>query len=117
MTECSIATVLDHYGANVHVPLTGWHSVRCPFHDDHQASARINVALDAFICLRCGVKAGSALRLIESRECVSSAAAREYAKKEIGEDIPPIPQAVSQSARHRKRNRDGWKRVPSRPWD
>jgi DNA primase len=38
---------------------SGWRSVRCPFHDDTNASASANVSVGAFACHACGVQGDS----------------------------------------------------------
>lgn len=42
----------------------GWCSVRCGNHDDRRASARCNVDEGCYVCLACGLKASSPLRLV-----------------------------------------------------
>lgn len=117
MSELSIEAVLSHYDGNPPIGRHGWVSMRCPFHNDHTASARVNTDLGAFKCLCCGASAGSALGLVMNREHLDRGAAIEYVTKEIGADISPLSQSVHQSSRQRRRNRQGWKRVSSRSWD
>lgn len=51
-----IARVLDHCGADYVPDGYGWRKMRCPFHDDREASAAVNVDAGAFTCHACGVR-------------------------------------------------------------
>lgn len=75
-----IHRVLEHYGADLaRVQEHGWRSVRCPFHPDRTASARVNLEKGGFICLACGVH-GDAIGLIKDREGLGYLGAVEFAK-------------------------------------
>lgn len=52
-----IDALLEHLGAVVPVSFigVGWRAMRCPFHDDDQASASINIQLGKFRCHACDV--------------------------------------------------------------
>lgn len=66
--DLGIAGVLEHYGADLsRVRASGWRPVRCPFHDDRNASAGVNLDKNAFACHACGMK-GDAISLIKKRE-------------------------------------------------
>lgn len=60
----------------------GWTGIRCvsPNHEDTRQSARINYDEQAYACLGCGLKAGSAFQLLErSLQLDFDRANREYA--------------------------------------
>lgn len=63
-----IAAILEYSGADLHrVRERGWHPVKCPYHDDRQASASVNLEKGAFRCHGCGVK-GTAVALVMNQE-------------------------------------------------
>ena len=79
MTKHAIADYLNHIGANVPARGSGWRKMRCPFHDDRNASAAINFDANRFKCHGCGVsgdtydlirhdKGGSLSEAIEDRK-------------------------------------------------
>lgn len=45
---------------------SGWVRIKCPFHDDHTASASVNHDLNAFRCHTCDVS-GDAIKLLKER--------------------------------------------------
>lgn len=55
--KITMEELLAHYGV---APGTNgwnhWMPIRCPFHDDHQASASVNEMENRFNCHGCGVK-------------------------------------------------------------
>ncbi len=65
-TKPSIVKVLKHYGADRVPEGRGWRAMRCPFHDDTNASASVNNG-EAFHCHACGVS-GDALKIIMEQE-------------------------------------------------
>lgn len=67
MDKPDIAAILEHYGAN-YVPLGNrWRKVRCPFHEDRQASASVNTDEGKFKCFACDVN-GDAFDLVMWKE-------------------------------------------------
>lgn len=94
-----ITPILRHYGA-VDPPESGqWQPIRCCFHDDNHASARINPDDGAFACLACGMK-GDALALIMRKErCEFVVALRKY--EEITGAPPQDVQGPTQGQRWR----------------
>lgn len=53
--DVDITEVLGHLG--IRVPFRqGWVSCKCPFHNDHQASAAANVTLGKFRCHGCDAR-------------------------------------------------------------
>lgn len=100
----SMEAVLIHYGAD-RVPESrgdGWRAMRCPFHDDSQASA--SVSDTGFNCHACGVK-GDAIGLIMLQEELSFTEALKVAQT-IDSDYTP-----GQSSR-----RSGGRRKTGRKW-
>lgn len=66
-SNLSNTLVLEHYGVLIAPEGPGWKTIKCPFHEDKNASARSNGY--GFLCNGCGVK-GDALALIMERESV-----------------------------------------------
>lgn len=58
-----IEAVLLRAGADTVPAGHGWRSMRCPFHEDSNASAAVNIDEGAFTCHACGVH-GDAWALI-----------------------------------------------------
>ena len=50
-----IEDYLNHIGAKVPSRGSGWRKMRCPFHDDRNASAAVNFDAGRFKCHGCGV--------------------------------------------------------------
>lgn len=63
--DLPIREVLEHYGGDVPDVDEMWVGMRCPFHEDRRASARVNET--GFACLGCSVK-GNAVSLIKEVE-------------------------------------------------
>ena len=66
--DLDITPVIEYYDG--HMPYiasmgSGWRTMRCPFHEDRNASARTNGY--GFMCHGCGMK-GGAFKLIMERE-------------------------------------------------
>lgn len=74
MARPSIAKVLKHYGAERVPEGRGWRAMRCPFHDDSQASASVNG--EAFNCHACGVSGDAFKIIMEQENCDFKAAVR-----------------------------------------
>ena len=55
-----------------------WCSVRCGFHDDSHASARVSVELGAYRCMACDLRAGSPATLVMRVKGLSYREAEEY---------------------------------------
>ena len=66
--KAPIVEILTHYGAE-RVPETvrGWAAMRCPFHDDSDASASVNTLEGVFKCHACGMK-GDGISLVQQQE-------------------------------------------------
>lgn len=78
-----ISRVLEHFGAEDVPDSGGWRGIKCPFHDDRHASARISPDDGAFACLACGIK-GDALALIMKVEKVEFVRALERYEEIVG---------------------------------
>ena len=90
MSELTIATVLEYYGADTtRVRETGWRSIRCPFHEDRIASARVNLASGGFACLACGMR-GDAIAIICRQEGLDFKDACEFAERIFGESVGSV---------------------------
>ena len=99
-----ISEVLEHYGADLsHVPEHGWRSIKCPFHDDTHASARVNLEKGGFACLACAIK-GDAIKLIEEREGLDYPGAIGWAQEVLGQSGGHLPRAAP-----RKREKSKWR--------
>lgn len=80
--------VLLHYGADTVPNGNGWRPMRCPFHDDRNASASTNG--EAFTCHACGVH-GDSLAVIMNREQCSFKDALQVAESlgfQVADDRP-----------------------------
>jgi hypothetical protein len=44
-----------------------WKSARCPFHDDHHPSLRVNTSTGAFRCMTCGEGGGDTIAFLMKR--------------------------------------------------
>lgn len=76
--------MLAYYGLDRVKKRKGWQSIRCPFHDDEQASASINLDLNGFKCHGCGIS-GDALKIIKDQEDLPDrASAEQFAQEELG---------------------------------
>lgn len=64
----SMVKVLKHYGADRVPEARGWTPMRCPFHEDKNASASVNA--EAFHCHACGIS-GDAFKIIMEQEGLS----------------------------------------------
>lgn len=64
---------------------TGYSKIRCPFHDDSEASASVNLDSNYFKCFGCDVS-GDVIDLIMLEEGVDFATALESAKGIASED-------------------------------
>lgn len=63
--ELLITPILEYYGGDVPDVDELWKGMRCPFHEDRTASARVNAT--GFACLACSIR-GNALTLIKEVE-------------------------------------------------
>lgn len=79
----SIAAVLEHYGAEA-VPDGTNRAIRCPFHDDRQASGSVDTYKELFNCHACGM-AGTAVTLIMKQEGCGYETAVSRAKEIAGD--------------------------------
>jgi DNA primase len=107
----SIVTVLEHYGASLSgTPSAGWHPLRCPFHDDHMASAGVNIQLNGFRCHACDIS-GDAIKVIEMQEHMNYGEAVDFARKVLGASIETISRPVPKRRKRRKLGRERWKKI------
>lgn len=110
MTELTIDDVLRHYGARKVPAGVGWHSMKCPFHGDKHASARVNVDRNAFTCLACGMS-GDALKIISLKENISRDEAIEFTRKVLGQSVSDIQRSASKQGKRRALGREKWKGI------
>ena len=54
MDKHNVADYLAHLGARLPAEGSGWRKMKCPFHDDSNASASINYDANRFKCFGCG---------------------------------------------------------------
>lgn len=99
--QLTISAVLDYYGADTHKARSrGWSTIRCPFHNDHHPSARVNLTKGAFWCPACGVK-GDAIGIVMDRERLDFREANEFAKQVLGASTGHVSQAIEKPKRKR----------------
>lgn len=100
-----IDKVLEHYGADLtRVSLVGWRPVKCPFHDDRNASASVNLNLGGFRCHACGIH-GDAIKLIQEREGLGFKDAVSKLEEISGESVPGVSRSASGSKPRRQPSR------------
>ena len=106
MSDLTIAAVLEFYGADLtRVAATGWRSLKCPFHSDQHASARVNLELGAFKCHGCEAY-GDAISLIEHTEGLDFRGACEWSENILGASH----QGIHEPAKKRQaRKRSVWR--------
>ena len=110
LPELSIADVLRHYGAAKVPEGAGWRPMRCPFHGDAHASARVNVELGAFKCHGCPMS-GDALKLISLSEGIKRGEAIGFARKTFGASVSYVSQPVHGKGKRRPLGREKWKEI------
>lgn len=74
----SIEDYLRHIGATVPARGSGWRKMRCPFHEDTNASSAVNFDANRFKCHGCGVS-GDTYDLIMNEKGISLSEAIEFA--------------------------------------
>jgi len=74
-----IADYLEHIGAKVPERGSGWRKIKCPFHDDRNASAAVNFDANRFKCHGCGVS-GDTYDLIQHEKGGTLSEAIEFAQ-------------------------------------
>lgn len=86
-TRPPILPVLAHYGAGDLPETYRWKAVRCPFHDDRNASASYiaNDEAQAFNCHSCGIR-GDAISLIRQHEGLDYLGSLKVLKDLTGSD-------------------------------
>lgn len=99
-----ISVVLEYYGANIRTR-RGWHSIKCPFHDDSHASASVSLDENAFTCFACQIK-GDAYGIIMKREGVQFNEAVNIAKRIFDQSGKALPQRITRSGGLPRRTRD-----------
>lgn len=70
--------------------------MRCPFHEDRTASARINLDGQAFRCFACDIN-GDAFTVIMWREGVDFVGSIEYVKGIVGIEVEDVRGSVTSS--------------------
>lgn len=110
MMSQEISRVLEHYGAE-DVPTGGkWQPMKCCFHEDRHASARVSPDDGAFACLACGIK-GDALAVIMKVEKIEFVCALERYEAITGSPAKPVSSSVQRQPGRRvygrERNYDG----------
>ena len=87
-----IALVLMFYGATKVPTGRGWRSMKCPFHNDRNASATVNNEVNAFTCFACSIK-GDVYKIIMEQEGVTFNEAKSRAEEIAGTDSIKVPTA------------------------
>lgn len=86
----AMTRLLDRWGTAPPPSDLRWQPIRCvsPDHDDSHASARIHMAEGAYVCMACGLKAGSPLRLLMAVEGIGYREALDIVGRERADDEP-----------------------------
>jgi len=108
--ELDIATVLRHYGADTVPEGIGWHTIKCPFHEDSTNSAGVNTGVNAFTCHACPYSGGP-ISLIMRKESIGKVEAIEFARQVLGTSVSHIQRSVSKSSQRRPLGRERWKGI------
>lgn len=82
----SIIAVIEHYTGDVLSVGGGWTKLKCPVHDENNASASYNSDKGSFRCFGCGFY-GDAIDLIQRKEGLDYGEARERAAEITGETL------------------------------
>lgn len=92
-----IRPVLEYYGAQsktgTSVPPNrfGWQAMRCPFHDDRHASARVTLEDGgAFKCHGCDAQGDAISLIIQRGDASDFASALEFYEGVIGGSVPEV---------------------------
>lgn len=102
--ELTMAQVLAYYGADTsRVRPTGWVTIKCPFHNDRHASARVSLSKEGFACQACGVK-GSPVTLIMDREHLEYREACDFAANVLGASHSHVRRSDEKPKRKRWRS-------------
>ena len=84
--------------------------MKCPFHGDAHASARVNVELGAFKCNACPMS-GDALKLISLNEGIKRGEAIGFARTTLGATVTDLPRSVHGKRKRRPLGREVWKDI------
>lgn len=84
-----IEPVLDEYDVRYNSDRRHWQSVRCPFHEDRQASGSVNLDEAVFVCHGCGCS-GSAITVLMKHEGLDYDSARSRYETLSGGKLPDI---------------------------
>ncbi len=76
----NIEPVLKAAGADRVPHGSGWRKMMCPFHDDSNPSASVNLQINGFKCHSCGVS-GDSIKLIRDHWGKTYTQAVEFAKE------------------------------------
>lgn len=105
--DLSIAVVLNHHGWSGAPRGNGWEPIRCPYHDDTNASASVHLEKGAFKCHACDIS-GDAIKLIMHYEGVSFTDAVRMATEVYGAEVSPPSRGPSRDRKQfRPRRRRG----------
>jgi len=85
----SIEDFLNHINAQVPARGHGWRKMKCPFHEDRNASAAVNFDLNRFKCHGCDV-AGDTYDLIRRERGGTLSEAIEFASSISSEGHNPV---------------------------
>ncbi|MEV6638062.1 CHC2 zinc finger domain-containing protein [Actinoplanes sp. NPDC051470] len=102
----SIAALLEHYGADF-VPEGGrWRSMKCPFHEDRNASASVSTTLQRFRCFACAINSEDAYGLaIWKGDATDFVSAIEFLERILGPGNVRVPRQSHERSGGRSRRR------------
>ena len=105
-----IDAIIRHYGGTLRENYQSWQKIKCPFHNDHHASAGVSVHDNIFVCHGCGIK-GNGFNIIKEYEGVKFREAIKIAESITGESYKPLrkPPALGRrlSGEARSQSRSG----------
>lgn len=100
MAECElpIGPLLEYYGWDARDG-SGWFTILCPFHQERNPSARVNLEINAFLCNGCSVK-GNTVTIIMNREDINNVqAAIGFYAEATGQEADKLRGAVRGKSR------------------
>lgn len=79
----AMSAVFEHYELPYPQASTGQRSIRCPVHDESNASATVNLEKGVFYCFACGAS-GNAAHIVMAREGLEVRDAFRYIEEVVG---------------------------------
>ncbi|MFB7185225.1 CHC2 zinc finger domain-containing protein [Streptomyces sp. NPDC056230] len=98
MEKPPIAAVLEHYGATDVPEGSRFRKMKCPFHEDRNASASVCTEENRFRCFACDISGDSFDIITDQEGCRDFNCARACATKLLGGEYGTVRSGSSQSS-------------------